>query len=465
MEQTRTYKNFKEFYFAHLIKQGNPDKLVSTHTRIGNKDLNIFAGNLHIPAEELQLFHELYYDWIFVKGNCEHLTEKQMTPNYKMVVDLDFRYSHDVSCRQHNTEHIMEFIFAYQDELKKYFKFNKDVKFRIWVCHKPNVNQLEDGSLTKDGIHFVFDLSVPYPIQLKIRKALITRFESETSDLPLTNSWESVFDEGLSAGTCNWMLFGSQKPANQAYKITQHILVGYDETDGEFTMLNCPTTLDFETFQALSAQTKGQELELINPDDALPEIKMKSFKPISPSPTSVTQINNMEQPQSQQKQDKYLELLTIIGQGGKIQKIQHPLWFKLMGIIKTNGYAKSVFEDFTQEFVPNKVAELDNVWDKYISTEHIYSIYGLQKIAKDNKVTLGMYNEWVIKHKQYISVKVLAKGNNDIASFVSHRLKDELVCCNKLWILFDKRTCLLLHSRIDRWVCGNNNLQDWKDGR
>jgi len=440
MEQTKK-PTFSEFMKSHNAKGKN---LQLTHTRIGNKDCGIFAGSYSIPDEELQLFHELYYDWIFVKGGCEYLTEVQIKPNNKkMVVDLDFRYNYDVETRQHNAEHIMEFLFAYCDEFKKYLKFTKDVKFNIWVCHKPNVNRLEDKSLTKDGIHFVFDLAVPYPIQLKIRDSLIKRFQSETVDLPLTNSWDSVFDKGLSAGTCNWMLFGSQKPANEAYEITQHFKIGYDESNGEFTFPEHPdSNLDFETFQALSVHTQGQELELINPDDALDEIKMKSFKPISPSPTSITQVNNMEQPQSQQKQDKYLELLTIIGQGGKIQKIQHPLWFQLMGIIKTNGYAKSVFEDFTKEFVSNKVAELDNIWDKYISSEHIYSIYGLQKIAKDNKVTLGMYNEWVIKHKQYISIKVLAKGNNDIASFVSHRLKDELVYCNKSWILFDKRTSL-----------------------
>jgi len=311
MEQTRIYKNFKEFYFAHLIKQGNPDNLEPTHTRIGDKELNIFAGKLHIPKNKLQLFHELYYDWVIVKGNCEHLTEKQMTPNYKMVVDLDFRYFYEVTTRQHNAEHIIEFLFAYCDEFKKYLKFTKDVKFNIWVCHKPNVNRLEDKSLTKDGIHFVFDLAVPYPIQLKIRNSLIKRFQSEASDveLPLINDWDSVFDEGLSAGTCNWMLFGSQKPANQAYKITQHILVGYDETDGEFTMTNRSTNLDFETFQALSVQTKGQELELISPDDALPI--PKKMKRSSPSPTSVTQLDNMEQSQEQKPKSVHQKLAEI----------------------------------------------------------------------------------------------------------------------------------------------------------
>jgi hypothetical protein len=442
MEQTKK-PTFKQFYFAHLIKQGTPLNIQPTHTRMPDKDLNIFAGSFYIPSEELQLFHELYYDWIFVKGNCEYLTEKQMSSNYKMVVDLDFRYNYDVDTRPHNKENIYEFVHAYLEEFKKHFKFNKDVKFNIWVCEKPNVNRLEDKSLTKDGIHLVFELSVPYPIQERIRKSLIAQFEKENYlDLPLTNSWDSVFDEGISKGTCNWTLFGSQKPANEAYQVTQLFQISYDETDGEFMMANGnpsqePMNVDFETFQALSVQTKGIELELINPSDALPnEKKMKSFKPISPSPTSVTQLYNMEQP-PQQQQDKFLELLDIIGLGGKITKIQHPLWYKIGSILKTNGYPKLVFEDFTKEYVSNKVADLDNIWDKHISIEQVYSIYGLQKIAKD--INLGMYNEWFIKYKQYIPIKVLGKGNNDIAEFISHKIKDELVYCNKSWILFDKK--------------------------
>jgi len=294
MEQTRK-QTFSDFMISHNAK-GKKDPL--THTRMGDKDLNIFAGAYCIPSEELQLFHELYYDWIFVKGKCEYLTEYQIKPNYKMVVDLDFRYNYDVDTRPHNKENIYEFVHAYLEEFKKYLKFNKDVKFNIWVCEKPNVNRLEDKSLTKDGIHLVFDLSVPYPIQLKIRQSLIAQFEKANDlDLPLTNSWDSVFDEGISKGSCNWTLFGSQKPANEAYQVTQHFKVTYDENDGEFMMENGnpsqePMNVDFKMFQELSVQTKGIELELINPDDAL-EISNKKMKRNSPSPISVTQLDNM----------------------------------------------------------------------------------------------------------------------------------------------------------------------------
>ena len=149
------------------------------------------------------------------------------------------------------------------------------------------------------------------------------------------------------------------------------------------------------------------------------------------SPTSVTY--NCEN-KSIKNEDKYIELLTIIGKGN--EKILHPTWFKIGSILKTNGYTKTVFEEFTKQYVSNKQKELDKIWD-CINTEQIFSIYGLQKIAKE--VNLGHYNEWFIRHKQYISIKIINKGNNDIANFISKGLKEVLVYCNKQWIMYDNR--------------------------
>ena len=55
-------------------------------------------------------------------------------------------------------------------------------------------------------------------------------------NLPLTNSWKEVFDEGISKGTTNWQLFGSRKPHNEAYELTYHYNISVDEDDGEFMM-------------------------------------------------------------------------------------------------------------------------------------------------------------------------------------------------------------------------------------
>lgn len=153
------------------------------------------------------------------------------------------------------------------------------------------------------------------------------------------------------------------------------------------------------------------------------------------SPKSIVEYNNIiDKIVDTKKTNKFLELLPIIGNGNR--KILHPTWFQIGSILKTNGYRKEVFEEFTKKYVSNKEKELNKVWD-YISTEQVYSIFGLQKIAKD--VNLSDYNDWFIRHKQYISSKVLSNGNNDIAEFISKGLKEVLVYSNKNWIMYDNR--------------------------
>ena len=50
-----------------------------THTRIGgDKNSGIFAGSYKINDSEWKNFMEMYYQQVFVKGQPEHLTEKQL---------------------------------------------------------------------------------------------------------------------------------------------------------------------------------------------------------------------------------------------------------------------------------------------------------------------------------------------------------------------------------------------------
>lgn len=434
---------YNKFMFKHNAK-GTTNPI--THTRIGDKDLNIYAGSFSIPEEDLPEFYQLYKSYIS-KGNKEYLTEKQLEENGQMVVDLDFRYAYDVESKQHTEEHIQILLDSYFEEFKNYFIFDKQTTIPVWIMEKPNVNRLEDKLLTKDGIHIIFGLSVPYDIQLEIRENIIKKCkEDELIELPLINDWESVFDKGLSAGTCNWILFGSQKPANEAYQVINSYEVKYDECDGEF-MFN-PIEFAFnKDFEKISAQYKAPKYEF---NSKYVKKTKTTFKPISqsPSPTSITQVYKLEQ-----QKDKFLELLDVIG--GNKKKVEHNDWFKIGSILKTNGYSKEEFENFTKQYVSNKEKELDNIWNKNIHTDQVYSIFGLQKIAKE--YNLGAYNEWFIRHKQYIPIKVFGKGNNDIAKFISDKLKETLVYCNKNWVMYDNKTCLWRitdapHSRVCSFI-------------
>ena len=76
-------------------------------------------------------------------------------------------------------------------------------------------------------------------------------------ELPIINSWDSVFDEGISKGTTNWQMYGSRKPGNQAYELTQYYIISYDGADGEFMREeHAPSSIDLSkdlfTHSALS---------------------------------------------------------------------------------------------------------------------------------------------------------------------------------------------------------------------
>ena len=211
------------------------------------------------------MFHSLYYEHIFVNKNKEYLTEKQLE-NGPMAVDFDFRYNYDVDTRQHTKEHIQDMVLLYLEELKEYFVFEENKPFDIFIFEKPNVNRLADGSLTKDGIHMMIGIQIDNIIQMIIREKIIAKIQ-EIWDLPLLNTWESVLDEGISKGTTNWQLFGSRKPDNEAYELTQHFIISYDKSDGEFMMDEMkPSDFDLKNnFIKLSVQNESCPSFNINP--------------------------------------------------------------------------------------------------------------------------------------------------------------------------------------------------------
>jgi hypothetical protein len=224
---------FQKFLKSHEQKKDGNDKKtgISTHTRMPDRMSGIYPGSFTIADDELTQFYDGYKHTVFVNKIKEYLTEAQLKENGQMAVDLDFRYARDIEQRQHTAEHVINIVLAYLDEFKKIYAFDGDSKFDIFVMEKPNVNRCEN--LTKDGIHIIFGLKVDYETQQYIRKQLIPIL-SEEIDLPLVNSWESILDEGISKGTTNWTLYGSRKPAHEAYELVQFWRVAFDPKDSEF---------------------------------------------------------------------------------------------------------------------------------------------------------------------------------------------------------------------------------------
>ena len=360
----------------------------STHTRIPDKELNIYAGKFFV--NDNNKFLEEYFSNIILSKKCEYLTEKQLD-NGVIAIDLDFRYNHDVDNRQHDKCMIRDIVVVSIDLLKDFYNFTKETSFEVFVMEKPNVNRLADGSLTKDGIHIIIGLNMEKAIKVKYRNNLV-KCLPEYVDLPLINSWESVVDKGVLECSTNWQLFGSRKPGNQDYQLTYHYVFRFDENDKELMMdEQLVGPMNFDLFKKLSVR---------NNDRPFVEPKMTSnielFKPSMP--TSVNSLKELNGPE-----DKYIELLfDVIGSDKK--NITWDLWFQIAGVLKSNNYDKNIFLQYSK---PNDISnEADKLWEGI--KKNTMNIHTLQSIAKN--INFFKYKEWLHKYEVNLYSPLFTSG-------------------------------------------------------
>lgn len=294
-EERVTFKSLSEF-LSHYLSSKHKDMAI-THTRIPNKDktTKTYGGSYCIPDAELPTFYKLYYDQVFVKKRKEHLTEVQL-PEGPIVVDFDFRYPYEMDTRQHSVEHIQDMILLYLEELKELYEFEDSKEFDVFVFEKPNVNRLEEKQLTKDGIHMMINIGAQRTVQQLLRWKILEELP-KIWDLPITNSWETVLDEGISVGGTNWQMFGSCKPDHEVYAITHHYTITFDSTDKEF-MLNehNPEAFNIKSnFRQLSARNFQCPKFRLTP---LALTKLYDMKESKKSKTKIRRADDYEQKSS-----------------------------------------------------------------------------------------------------------------------------------------------------------------------
>jgi len=218
---------YEQFMKHHASKPGE----AYTHTRIGDKTLNVHGGVYTIPPAVLPVFWKKYYSHVFENGKQEYLTEKQSPERGVIVVDFDFRYETSITKRQHSKEHILDMIQSYIETLETLVDIPADVKIPIYIFEKSDVNQLDD--VTKDGIHMMIGAIVERPIQRMLRARMLKELPGIWTDLPITNTWNDVLDEGISRGHTNWQLYGSRKPGHKAYMLKYHFIMMHDPDDDD----------------------------------------------------------------------------------------------------------------------------------------------------------------------------------------------------------------------------------------
>jgi len=217
------------FLALHKHKDGKE----ITHTKIGNASMGIYGGKFSIPDEAMDDFWKLYHKNVFVDGNPSYLTESQRKNAGPMLIDIDERYNNDIDERQHTDEHIIDLVELFIEKIRTFMEWNHDTYEeapRVFIFEKDNANTTND-EYTKDGIHIVIDICVPYAIQMAIRDKVLKDIDNIFEDLPLINDYDSLVDSKIPSGINKWQVFGSKKPGNEAYKIRKIYAINIDEDD------------------------------------------------------------------------------------------------------------------------------------------------------------------------------------------------------------------------------------------
>ena len=241
---------FVSFLKSKISKKGRDH----THTRIPDKKLNIYAGCYDISKSDRKQFYAKYYNHVFKNKNQEYLTEKQLREDGPILIDFDFRYKGDIKEKQHTTEHVVDIIMLYAEKCKELIHIPNESRIEVFVMEKSEVNHLKEKQITKDGIHIIIGLAMHKGMQVLLRKKILEDISDIWDDLPITNSWNDVYDEGVTKGQVNWQVYGSRKPGNQPYLIKKHYELGYDDEEWTIQENNID---DFNTeryIQKLSAQ-------------------------------------------------------------------------------------------------------------------------------------------------------------------------------------------------------------------
>jgi len=237
------YKDLTDFLIKHNANDNGP-----THTRIPDRGLNVYGGSYSIEEADIEEFYKYYYKKVFVSGQNEYLTEKQLDDlRSPIAIDIDLRYAMSVESRQHTHGHILDLLDLYFTEISTMMKLDSKTSFPVYIMEKPNVNIVQDKNVTKDGIHMIIGMQMCHTLQQILRRRVLAQIGTMWEDLPIVNTWNDVLDEGISTGKTNWQLYGSKKPGHEAYKVTYAYEVTYDENDKQFATKKIkPENLDLK---------------------------------------------------------------------------------------------------------------------------------------------------------------------------------------------------------------------------
>lgn len=210
------FTELSDFLKSRRKKEGE----THTHTVYGGGD---YGGSYTIPEHDMEEFYKLIYKCIFKKNENFSIVEK-IQDICPLIVDYDFKYKDKITERQYDQNLVKKFIEIMFENIEMFYDISDEQRV-CWVMEKNTpVDAPQRGYASKDGIHFLFPyINAEKKSFMHFRNQLIESdfhhlFESEGFKPP-SNSMSEIVDEAIYKGG-NWFIYGSGKPNEQSYKLT-----------------------------------------------------------------------------------------------------------------------------------------------------------------------------------------------------------------------------------------------------
>tara|TARA_B110000027_G_C16122127_1_gene303797 strand:+ start:7429 stop:10170 length:2742 start_codon:yes stop_codon:yes gene_type:complete len=442
---------FDEYLKRNICEKGDE----YTHTRMPNQKFKISGGTFSIKNEED--FLKNYYKHVFINGNNEHLTEKQLIEKAPLAIDIDMRYEPNITERQHDEDDIRDLIHLYATAISNICVINNKHKIEVFVMEKHEVNILKDK--TKDGIHIIFGISMHRAGHILIREEVIKEIKNLWQHLPLINSEEDLIDEAVTRAHVPWQLYGSKKPDHKAYFIKYHYELEWSGEDRKWIwQIN-----DIEKFNTkkylpkLSVRyTKHPEVDFQDKiKDKIEEYKLninkkqrKMSSKITIKKTKGIDLNDITN--TQKLDDLVNEMLEQIEERPNDYELKethqfvmilpekywgpgsYDRWIRVGWALK-NTSTKLLpcwlkFSSQSKEFHFNDIAKIVDMWNKfdYDNPDGLTARSIMYWAKNDNIIQYKKVREETVSH--YIDLTIQNATEFDFAQVLYQMRKDEFVC-------------------------------------
>lgn len=237
-----------------------------------NTSMGIPKVSVNIPADCYDTFLNLY-ELAITNGVELHLTEKPLDPS-PIRVDLDFRFSPDINNegitkvrRKYEDKNILTIIDCYFKIINTYLDVSDDDNI-AYIMEKPNPSEFR-GKI-KDGIHIVFPhIIINNNIQHFIRTKILEKGIDIFNIPDICSLYEDIVDKAIISANC-WLLYGSRKPENDAYRVSKIYRYKKDEDKtylNEYE-INAKDEIDFiRLFSMRKTNVKENEISVDKKND------------------------------------------------------------------------------------------------------------------------------------------------------------------------------------------------------